>query len=89
MAGVIDAIRRQLQRSGCSTRDAKVTMHDGSTRWLVSVRRRGQRFSAQGETQRETWELAWHLAKQLHLTAGERVMTVPFRGRSATYCRAG
>jgi hypothetical protein len=89
MTGVVDAIRRRLQRYGWSARDANFATLGGGTLWLVSVRRKGQSFSAQGETQREAWKLAWRLGKQLHLTEGERVMVVPFRGRLATYSRAG
>jgi hypothetical protein len=89
MATVIDAIRRRLQRLGWSVRDMKVVTLAGSRLWLISARRRGQTFSAQGETQREALGCAWRLAQRLHPAIRKASMILPFPGRRAICSRAG
>jgi hypothetical protein len=89
MTNVIEVIRKRFQQSGWSVRDGKLETLAGGMLWMVSARRKSQVFSAQGETQREAWKSAWHLAKQLHVTAGRPPMIVSFPGRHAAYRRAG
>jgi hypothetical protein len=86
MLTLVEEIQQQFEQSGWSAGDAKFVTLNGGTLWLVSARRKGHSFSAQGVTQREAWRLAWQLAAQLRLAGEKPAMIVPLR-RPAVACR--
>jgi len=89
MTTKIDLIRRRLNRFGWTTCDSKIITLGGNKLWLIFGKRHNQSFTVQSHTQREAWESAWHLTRQIQKTTITPPRILPFPQSLVLYNRAG